>query len=276
MPWVRLSFSDCADAAAGCEPELTKPCTSAAPTESTTAAGTTTSPSLRFLDLCRRGAGALSSTRCRRRSGATGGFARSSETRASYPSISLPSNADIGHLLFQSLQSPAEPGRTSRCADSKNARRARAVELEQHAQRHHLTLGRGQAPDSSVELRRQALGEDGLLEQVLVSGVALLAPLPPSLGPEPVDRGGVSDAAEPGAGRTAARIEAAPAAEGPLERLRREILRGRAVAREVDEVAVDGVEVLRDDIRERRCCHPTGGSDGCRQRVHGLHTAPGA
>src|SRR3954452_11932927 len=212
-----------------CEPELTKPFTSAAPTASTIAAGTTTSTSLRFLDLGARDAGARSSTRCRRRSGATGGFARSSETRASYPSISLPSNADIGHLLFQSLQSPAEPGRTSRCADSKNARRARAVELEQHAQRHHLALRRGQAPESSVELGRQALGEHGLLEQRLVAAVALLAPLPPSLGPEPVDRGGVSDAAEPRAGGAAARVEAAPAAEGPLERLRREILRRRAV-----------------------------------------------
>src|SRR4051794_38245510 len=135
------------------EPELTKPCTSAAPTASTIAAGTTTSTSLRFLDIGARDAGAPSSTRCRRCSGATGGFARSSETRASYPSISLPSDADIGHLLLQSLQSPAEPGRTSCSADSENARRARAVELEQHAQCHYLALGRRQAPEGSVELR---------------------------------------------------------------------------------------------------------------------------
>src|SRR3954454_22740005 len=146
-----------------CEPELTKPCTSAAPTASTIAAGTTTSTSLRFLDLGARDAGAPSSTRCRRRSGATGGFARSSETRASYPSISLPSNADIGHLLLQSLQSPAQPGRTGRCADPENARGARAVELEQHAQCDLLALRRCQPPQSSVELRRHALGEDRFL-----------------------------------------------------------------------------------------------------------------
>src|SRR5437764_966497 len=157
-PGTRASGLNAAASVRG-EPELTKPCTSAAPTASTTAAGTTTSTSLRFLDLCRGAAGALSSTRCRRRSGATGGFACSSETRASYPSISLPSNADIGHLLFQSLQSPAQPGRTSCSADSEHARRARPVELQQHAQRHHLALRRRQPPQCSVELRRQALGE---------------------------------------------------------------------------------------------------------------------
>src|SRR5439155_25161186 len=157
------------------DPELTNPCTSAAPTASTTAAGTRTSTSFRFFDLGACAAGAPSSTRCRRPSGATGGFARSSETRASYPSISLQSVADIGHLLLQSLQSPAEPGRTSCSADSEDARRARAVELEQHAQRHDLALGRRQTPQCSVELRRQALGEDGPLEQHLVAAVAFLA-----------------------------------------------------------------------------------------------------
>src|SRR5437868_3854257 len=213
-----------------CEPELTKPCTSAAPTASTTATGTTTSTSFRFLDLGARGAGAPSSTRCRRRSGATGGFARSSETSVSYPSSSLRSNADIGHLLLQSVQSPAEPGRTSGSADSEHARGARAVELEQHAQRHHLALGRCESPQGPIELRRQALGEDGLLEQRLVAAVGLLAPLPPGLGTEPVDGGGVRDAAQPRARRAAARVEATPAAESALECLRREILRRRAVA----------------------------------------------
>src|SRR5207245_2516550 len=173
------------------------------PTASTTATGTTTSASFRFLDLGARAAGAPSSTRCRRRSGATGGFARSSETRASYPSSSPLSDADIGHLLLKSFQSPAEPGRTSGSADPEDARRARAVELEQHAQRHHLALRRSQPPECSVELRRQALGEDGLLELRLVAAVALLAPLPPGLGPEPVDGRGVGNAAEPGARRAA-------------------------------------------------------------------------
>ena len=160
-------------------------------------------------------------------------------------------------------------------ADSEHARRARAVELEQHAQRHDLALRRRQPMQSLLELRRQAVGEDGLLEQRLVADVALLAPLAPGLGPEPVDGGGVRDAAEPRARRAAARVEAAPAAERPLEGLRREILRRRPVAGEVDEVAVDGVEVLRDDVREGRCRHPGGRADSCRQRVHSLHTAPG-
>jgi hypothetical protein len=82
------------------------------------------------------------------------------------------------------------------------------------------------------------------------------------------------DAAEPGARRTAPRIESAPAPERPLERLRGEILRRRAVAGEVDEVAVDGVEVLRHDVREGRGAYPTWRSDGCRHGVHIAHTAP--
>jgi hypothetical protein len=152
---------------------------------------------------------------------------------------------------------------------------ARPVELEQHAQRDHLALGRCQPVQRVVELRREALGEDGLLEVQLVAAVRLLAPLPPGLGPEPVDGGRVRDAAEPGAGRAAARVVAPPAAEGPLERLRGEILRRRAVAREIDEIAVDGVEVLRDDVCEGRGGVATDRSDGCRQRVHVAHTAPG-
>src|SRR5207244_4637190 len=102
----------------------------------------------------------------------------------------------------------------------------------------------------ALALVRQAFGEDRLLEQRLVAVVRLLAPLPPGLGPEPVDGGGVRDAAEPGTRRAAARIEPPPGAERLLERLGREILRSRAVAREIDEVAVDGVEVLRDDVAE--------------------------
>ena len=108
----------------------------------------------------------------------------------------------------------------------------------------------------------------------LVAAVALLAALAPGLGPEPVDGSGVGDATQPGARRAAARVEAPPAAERPLERLRREILRRRAVAGEIDEVAVDGVEILGDDVGERRSADATRGSDGCRQRVHVAHTAP--
>src|SRR5205823_8860017 len=114
----------------------------------------------------------------------------------------------------------------------------------------HLALRRSRAPQCSVELRGQPLGEDGLLERHLVADVALLAPLPPGFGPEPVDGGGMRDAAEPRTGRAAARVEAAPAAERTLERLRREILRRRAVTGEVDEVAVDRVQVLRDNVGE--------------------------
>ena len=124
------------------------------------------------------------------------------------------------------------------------------------------------------ELRGETLGEDGLLEQRLVAGVRLLAPLAPGLGAEPVDGGGVCDPAKPGTRRASTRIEAAPALESPLERLGREILRRSAVTREVDEVAVDGVEMLRDDVRERRSADHTGRADGCRQGVHAPHTAP--
>src|SRR5579859_301576 len=237
----------------------------AAPIARTTATGTTTSVSLRRFDIRTRAPGSSASTRCRSRSGATGGVARSSETSASLPSSSLRSGADMGHLLFESLQSPAQAGRTSRCADPEHARRARPVELE---------LGRSQPPQGALELRRQSLGEDGLLEERLVARVRLLSALAPGLGAEPVDGRGMGDAAKPCARRAAAGIEAPPAPERALERLGREILRSRAVAREVDEVAVDGVEMLGDDVREGRRADETGRSDGCRQRVHDPHTAP--
>src|SRR6266699_2782322 len=159
------------------EPELTKPCTTAAPTAIATASGTTTSASLRLGRRRRRGSPA--STCWRSPSGATGGFARSAATSPSYPSNALVSVADIGHLLFQSLQGLAEPGRASRPADAEHPRRARPVELEQHAQRHDLALGRCQPLQGALDLGGQALGEDGVLERRLVAAVGLLAPLPP-------------------------------------------------------------------------------------------------
>src|SRR5207248_989967 len=118
-----------------------------------------------------------------------------------------------------------------------------------------LALGGCQPLQGAVELWGQALAEYGVAELRVVAAVRLLAPLPPGLRPEPVDRGGVRDPAEPGARRPAARVEAAPALEGPLERLGREILRRRMDAREVDEVAVDCVEMVGDDVRKGRRAH---------------------
>src|SRR5262249_48536057 len=106
------------------------------------------------------------------------------------------------------------------------------------------------------------------------TAVGLLAPLAPGLGAEPVDSGGARDATEPGARRAATRVEAPPAPERPLECLRREILCCRAVACEVHEIAVDGVEMLRDDFSEGRGADATRRPDRCRERVHVRHTAP--
>src|SRR5205814_1604031 len=79
---------------------------------------------------------------------------------------------------------------------------------------------------------------------------------------------------EPRARRAAVRVELPPAAKRLLERLRRQILSGQTVAGEVDEVAVDSVEILRDDFREGLPTAGTGSGKSRWHRVHGVDTAP--
>jgi len=90
-----------------------------------------------------------------------------------------------------------------------------------------------------------------LLPHRLVARELLFAAAPARLGAKPVDGDAAGDAAEPRARRAPARVEAPPAAERLLERLGGKILRGRAVAGQVDEIPVDAVQLLRDDVVER-------------------------
>src|SRR6266536_213503 len=253
-------------------PESVRPCTSAAATATPSAAGSTISASRRDGRGAarRRRAGAASSTRARSSSGARSVVARSwpsssprrasSRVRGASPRSSASSRpgaitsvADILDPLFQSSQRTAQARRARGLADPEHARRARPVELEQDAERDHLPLGGRQLPQGLLERAGQPLSEQRLGGRLLVpERVRLLAPPAAGLGPEPVDRDAPCDPAEPGSRRSAARVEAPPAAERLLERLRGEVLRCGAVAGQEDEIAVDRVELLGRDLGEAR------------------------
>src|SRR5581483_6403905 len=159
-------------------------------------------------------------------------------------------------------------GRARGLADAEYARGARAVELEQDAQGDDLALGRRELAQRCLELGRQPVAE--LLGQALVARIRLLAAAAARLGAEPVDGDAARDPAQPRARGTAARIEAPPGAERLLERLGGQILCGRAVARQIDEVAVHRVELLGGDLCE---AGPPAGQtwhvERGRRRVHG-------
>ena len=115
---------------------------------------------------------------------------------------------------------------------------------------------------------------DGL--DALRRGAPLLAAAPPLLGAEPVERGRAGDLAEPGAGARASRVEAPPELQRLLERLGGEILGERRVARQVDEVAVDVVEVRLRRRREARRAGGLGASSREREAsspAHGVYAA---
>ena len=65
-----------------------------------------------------------------------------------------------------------------------------------------------------------------------------------------VERDGARDLAEPGAGGAAVGVEAVPEPQRALERLAGEVVRGRPVACEPGEVAVDVVEVRFGSLGE--------------------------
>src|SRR5262249_7710172 len=150
-------------------------------------------------------------TRSRSPGGASLGIARSSRTSsANSRSKSTVSDAGIVHHLLESLQCAAEPRRARRLADPEQARRRRAVELEQHTQRNHLTVGRRKR----VERRRErAFPVHSLLGFGQLARVSRLAPAPSLLGAEVVERNTARDLAQPRARGAATRVEPSPDAE---------------------------------------------------------------
>src|SRR5581483_6598625 len=69
---------------------------------------------------------------------------------------------------------------------------------------------------------------------------------------------------EPRPRRRAPRVEPPPRTERLLERLRREVLRQRAVSRQENEVAVDGVELALRNVGEARGSGAKRAGVGCR------------
>src|SRR5512134_140183 len=78
---------------------------------------------------------ASSRTLARRATGAAGRAARSSRIRSG-------DDVMLSHPLFQLLKCPVQPGRDRGRADSQEAGRLLAVELEHDAERHDLALSR--------------------------------------------------------------------------------------------------------------------------------------
>src|SRR5579872_3893833 len=261
------------------------PCTIAAATAMPSAAGTTTNTRRRDGrrgEKLRRGAGADASTRERSTSGARSVALRSSPISAARRSSSASrgaspassasrrtSIADID-LLLQVLQGATQPSRARGLADPEHTRGTRAVELEQDTQREHLALGRRELAHRLLDRARQSVHQ--VLGVREVARVRILAAAAARLGSEPVDRDRPGDAAEPRARRAAPRVEAPPRSERLLERLRREILGGRAVAGEQHEVAIDGVELLGRDLGEARpWAEGRARVERGRNRVHALY-----
>src|SRR4029079_15326589 len=108
-----------------------------------------------------------------------------------------------------------------RPADPEHACGGRAVELQEDAQRDNLPLGRREPGQRLAEL-----AGDGrrLLRLGCPAREPLLAPEPPLLRTQMVERGAARDLAEPRAGAAPSRVEAPPLPERPLERLAGEIL----------------------------------------------------
>src|SRR5919197_5687285 len=101
-----------------------------------------------------------------------------------------------------------------------------------------------------------------MLVEALVRCDELLAPCPPALRAEVVERDRARDLAQPRLSGAARGIEPVPEAQRPLEGGPGQLLRDPAVAREPGEVAVDVVEMRFGGLGKRhltRCTPPTGG-----------------
>ena len=138
------------------------------------------------------------------------------------------------------------------------------------------------SPDAPLERRGEPVGEAGLADvELLLNRVGVLAPAPPVLGAEVVERDGARDRAEPGVRARPPRIEPRPGAERLLEGDARQLLRELAVTREVGEVAVDvgemplgglrevGSSLISPDLRRRPRHRSHGGADAVRTPDHG-------
>ena len=123
------------------------------------------------------------------------------------------SRSSLVHPLLESLQRPAQPRRDGRGADPEHARGGVPVELEHDPQREHLALAGRERRERGLELGRQALGER--LLDALVECRRLLAPSPPRLGAEPVERRRPRDPEQPRARAPSARVEPRPRAGAP-------------------------------------------------------------
>ena len=144
----------------------------------------------------------------------------------------------------------------------------RPVELEQNAERDHLTLGCGEQAERRLERTRP---EGEILRLGKVAGVAFLPAAASLLGAKVVEGGRPRDAAEPGSRGSSARVESAPDAKSLLEGLAGQVFRDGAVAGEEEEVAMDRVELRFGDRREGRPVEAQRRPRG-RHRVHDSHT----
>src|SRR5437762_1442855 len=151
-------------------------------------------------------------TRSRTSCGACGLESRSLRMRSSCEDM-------WAHLLLELLQGAREAGRARRRADPEHARGGLAVEVEDDAERDHLALGGREAAHGVLEVGRQALDEPRLLDVSFANGVDVFATTAALLCAEVVERSRARDLAQPRLRAAAARVEAPPRAESPLERL---------------------------------------------------------
>src|SRR5579862_367666 len=197
--------------------------------------------------LCRSGgaAAAIRRTRSRSSNGTSGWAARISATT---------SRCDM-ECLLELLESAVQASGAIGGGDPEHPRRGRGVEIEHDAEGDNLALAGGQSEQCRFEVGREAFDE-ALVDPLGGRGELLPAGAPP-LGEEVVERRGAGDLAEPGAGRSALRIEPRPEPQSAFERLAGQILGRRPVAREPHEVAVDVFEMPLGGLREARHTRPT-------------------
>src|SRR5262249_33446499 len=110
-----------------------------------------------------------------------------------------------------------------------------------------------------------------LLDLVLALCDGELAPAPPLLGAEVVERAGAGDLAQPRPRAASRRVEPSPRAERALERVGGKVVREVRIAGEVAEVRDDRVEMRldrgRELLRRGRGAQP-------RDDVHARNTSP--
>ncbi len=188
---------------------------------------------------------AISRTRARRAAGAAGRHALSSLIRSG--------DVIVSHPLFELSECPVQPRRDRGGRDPEQACRllARESSTTRSATTSRSPAVRARSPSSSSGEKPSPNACSSASRGAPALG-ALLATLAPRVGAEPIERRRACDGEQPRTMCSAARIEPLPAAERRLERLARQVLGERPVLRQVQEVAVDVVEQLFGDRRERR------------------------